>query len=53
MESCSKCSSQIGNIDNKGKKQKRKKQKQKQNKKKKRKKMFPPGIELLTIRSTA
>ena len=52
MESCSKCSSQIGNIDNKGKNQKRKKQKQKQNKKK-RKKMFPPGIELLTIRSTA
>ena len=49
---CSKCSSQIGNIDSKGKKQK-KKQKNKNKTKKKRKKMFPPGIELLTIRSTA
>ena len=53
MESCSKCSSQIGNIDSKGKKQKKKKTKKQKQNKKQRKKMFPPGIELLTIRSTA
>ena len=49
MESCSTCSSQIGYNDSKGKKQKKKTKK----KEKKEKKLFPPGIELLTIRSTA
>ena len=40
MESCSKCSSQIGNIDSKGKKQKKKnKNKTKKKKKEKKKKI--------------
>ena len=53
MESCSKCSSQIGYNESKGKKKKKKTKNKKQKKQKKKEKMFPLGIELLTIRSTA